>query len=387
MLRGQSPKTIDSLARRCRQAQLEADPSLRRRFARWYGPRLARQIEEHSAALARARLKAENVQTLLVDSSVNHERRPTRRMEYWEDYQYGESYAAILRTQEIPVPDVSTDSRDLRFSKNENRKYLPGIATLAREGRIRLYTSWEMNSVFGLEGRVNRDRCRVSEDVFRDVKVEEIDNADPFHSELISGAPAVESYCTKCDRYAYIPVGAPAACPICGGTMMPGSLRRRTDRRKEMTYMDPALAVPRDPEARRRFQKMWDATRLNARFVELLEVFRPEKGHDWDYLHLATAEVNGIDVYLTLDGKFVRNVRHRMESNRGTPVQLRSEILTPYEWGTRWGVLPVETPGLLGELAGRRTEDPYWTVPASPKTEEQVRKKLMERWLLPGGGR
>ena len=123
---------------------------------------------------------------------------------------------------------------------------------------------------------------------------------------------------------------------------------------------------------------MWDAAELNARFVELLEIFKPGKGRDCDYLHLATAEVNGIDVYLTRDRKFVNHARNRMKSKRGKPVELSSEVLTPYEWGVRWGVLPVETPGLLGALAGRRTEDPYWTPPVSPKTAAKVKKKLLE---------
>lgn len=376
----QSSRALDALAHACRQEQLEAVPSLRRRFARWYGPHLARQIEGHSAAPARAKLKVEGGQALLVDSSVSHERRPTRFVSYWEDYEDSANYTAILRTQEIPVGDVRTDSKDVRFSKNENRKYLPGIATLAREGRIRLYTSWEMSSLFGIEGRMSRDRFRVREDIFHDIEIQEIDNSDPFHSEAIGGTLTREVYCTTCDAYAHIVVGSPASCPTCAGTTMPGSFRRRTDRRKDRTYMEPPADTPRDPEISRRVQKMRDATELNARFVELLSVFKPGRGHDWDYLHLATAEVNGIDVYLTLDGKFVRHVRNRMRSKRSKPVELRSEVLTPYEWATRWGVLPVETPRLLGELAGRRTGNPYWTAPISPKTEEQVKKRLMEKW-------
>ena len=380
MFRGKFPKTLDALAHACRQAQLEDLPTLRRRFARWYGPHLAQHIEDQSAAPARAKLKAEGQQTLLVDSSVIHHRWSTRFVEYWEDHEDVESrnYSAIRRTQEIRDYKRVTDSSDPRFSITENRKYLPGIATLARDGRIGLYTSWEMNSLFGIEGRWNPDP--VCEDIFRDVEIEEIDNSDPFCSELMGG-PWMERYCSNCEEYLHFVLGSPTTCPMCSKPTRSGSLQKRMDGRKKMTYMKSLPNMPEDPELRQRIQKMRDATELNARYVELLEIFKPEKGHDWDYLHLATAEVNGIDVFLTLDSKFVKHIRNRMKSKRGGPVELRSEVLTPYEWGTKWGVLSVETPAVLGEIAGRRKGDPYWTPPVNPKTEEQVRKKIMENWL------
>ncbi len=383
MIRRKLSKTLDTLADVCRQAQLRGLPT-RRRFARWFGPHLARYIEYRSAAPARATLKVKGRQTLLIDSSVNHHRQLTSFVGYWEDYEDAESgnYSAILRTQEVSNNKNVSDSRNPCFSITENLKYLPGIATLAREGRIGLYTSWELNSPYGIESKKRWNPDPVCDDIFRDVVMEVLDNSDPFCSELPAGPTLFqrEMYCSNCEEYRYFDQVNPTTCPTCSGPTRLGSVQKRIDRRKKMISMEPLPNIPDNPDLKQRIQKFLDAAELNARLVELLEIFNPRKGHDWDYLHLATAEVNEIDAFLTLDRKFVNHIRNTMRTKRGGPSELRCDVLTPYEWANKWGVLPVEIPAVLGKIVGRRKYDPYWTPPDNPKTEEQVMKKLRGYW-------
>ena len=39
---------------------------------------------------------------------------------------------------------------------------------------------------------------------------------------------------------------------------------------------------------------------------------------------------------------------------------LSTRVWTPSEWGRQHGVLPIERPDLVGELAGRRQPNPYY---------------------------
>jgi len=244
-----------------------------------YLPRVVDSLTFIATLKASKKLKAENVERILIDSTVlahgvTHETAwVDTGKAHWGDIEIDTGYAA-----RIPVHD-DRDDRDAARST----RYLPGIASLARRGHLTLATSCELRDEQWSQP-VGRFRGYGLYDfsLFGNVKFETI--KDPEYS-VVYGAHA--------------------------GLLKPSARAQRLER----------LEAKSDPL-----------------FQELLSVLGPNNSQDaW---HIATAEHNHCYCFLTMDFRLIRNVRAQAKNK--TIKSLRTHILSPEEFGRRFSIIPIQ---------------------------------------------
>ncbi len=231
-----------------------------------------------SIAMAKAsrRLKAANVRRILIDNtvlghSVTHETAwVDTGKSFWGNIEINTGYAA-----RIPVHDEGDEREAAR-----SIRYLPGIANLARRGRIMLLTSSELQDEQWTQP-IGRFRGYGFYDfsLFQDLKFETI--KDPEYSVILGshvGLPSVEE------------------------------------------------------QRRKRLESKTDPL-----FRQLVSVLGPKNSQDaW---HISTAEHNDCYCFLTMDFKLIRNIKAQ-EKNE-TISNLRTKIQTPEEFALEFGIIPI----------------------------------------------
>lgn len=240
-----------------------------------YGPRVVDLLTLIATLRASRKLKAANVERILIDSnvlahSVTHETAwvSTGKIR-WGNVFVDSGYAA-----RIPVHD-DHDDRDAARSI----RYLPGIASLARRGHLKLATSCELRDE-QWSHPAGRFRGYGSYDfsLFKNIKLETI--KDTQHSVVYGAIPRL------------------------------------------------------DPKAER--QKRLGEN-LDPLFKELLSVLGHKNSQDaW---HITTAERNHCYCFLTMDFRLIRNIR--AQAMNKTIKSLKTLVLTPEEFGRRFSIIPI----------------------------------------------
>ena len=252
------------------------------RRALWnHGPSVARRIVHVSSLAARLKLATKAPLRVLIDNTVlfhgvTHETAwvSTGRTK-WGHHEVDTGYSA-----RIPVRAPDKNSREYR-----NIRYLPGIAHLAKAGRLHLMTSGELSVEQDYQpiGRF-RGYGYFDLNIFRDVEIPLVDN------------------------------------------------------RPDHVYGPSWLGLPSTEEARDR--------RLAESTDPLFRALASQLGQNnsQDAWHIRTAETNGMFCFLTMDFKLLKslNSRAKLEPIRS----LKTKILTPEQFGKYLWLAPIN-PALL----------------------------------------
>ena len=239
-------------------------------------PRVVNSLTTIATLEAPKKLKAANVERVLIDNTVlahgvTHETAwVDTGKALWGDTEIDTGYAA-----RIPVHDDRDNTEAAR-----SIRYLPGIASLARRGHLKLATSNELQDE-QLTQPAGRFRGYGLYDfsVFSDIKFETIK-----------------------DRQYSVVIGAYAGLP---------SVKEQRMKR---------LDAKGDPL-----------------FQDLVSVLGPKNSQDaW---HIATAEHSHCYCFLTMDFRLIRNVRAQAKNK--TIKSLRTRIMTPEEFGREFSINPI----------------------------------------------
>lgn len=251
------------------------------RFRFTYGPSAANLIVSFSSLPARLRIFRAGPISILVDNTVlshaiTHETAwVSTGKSRWGPHEIDTGYAA-----RIPVRHKGGDPRE-----NCNIKYLPGIAHLARTGRLSLKTSGEL----ALErfrqpiGRFH-GHGMFDHNLFSDIEMEQVDGMpDMIMSPKWMNLPIVKE-----------------------------QQRERLSNSSDPLYRG------------------------------LVKLLGPNNSQDaW---HIRTAEVQGMFCFLTMDFSLCRNFDGRREQE---PIKsLRTKVMTPSQLGKYLRIFPVD-PNLL----------------------------------------
>jgi hypothetical protein len=239
-------------------------------------PRVVDSLTTIATLEAPKKLQAANVERVLIDNTVlahgvTHETAwVDTGKALWGDTEIDTGYAA-----RIPVHDDRDNTEAAR-----SIRYLPGIASLARRGHLKLATSNELQDE-QLTQPAGRFRGYGLYDfsVFSDIKFETIK-----------------------DRQYSVVIGAYAGLP---------SVKEQRMKR---------LDAKGDPL-----------------FQDLVSVLGPQNSQDaW---HIATAEHSHCYCFLTMDFRLIRNVRAQAKNK--TIKSLRTRIMTPEEFGREFSIKPI----------------------------------------------
>lgn len=242
-----------------------------------YLPRVVDYLTSISTLKALKKLRAANVERILIDSTVLahgviHETAwVDTGKTHWGDVEIDTGYAA-----RIPVHDDRDNSDATR-----SIRYLPGIASLARRGYLTLATSSELRDEQWSHPAGRFQGYGLYDfSLFRNIKFKTINN--PQFS-VVFGASH--------------------------------------------------LGLPNIREQR------WKKLESNADplFHELVSVLGLKNSQDaW---HITTAEHNRCYCFLTMDFQLIRNVRAQAKNK--TIKSLRTLILSPEEFGQRFSIIPI----------------------------------------------
>lgn len=277
-----------------------------------YAPRLVQAFVGVSTFAAQARLFKKPPLRVLVDNtilfhSITHETAwvPTG-MTKWGPHDVDTGYAA-----RIPVRGAEDESREYR-----NVKYLPGIAHLARIGKLALMSSGELwtERLYQPSGRFNGYGYS-DLDLFKDIEMPLVDSIPDMRiGPSWLGLPSVESA---------------------------------------------------------RDQRLANST--DSLFRSLVSQLGPSNSQDaW---HIRTAEVNEMFCFLTMDFKLLKTLRAR--SNTEPLKSLRTRIITPEQLGRYLWLAPMDPVFLSFEDANSPVRpDLHWP---DSKRQKPKRRSTAER--------
>lgn len=273
-----------------------------------YGPLLARTLVAASTLRARVRLFKRPPLQVLVDNtilfhSITHETAwVSTGKSNWGPHEIDTGYTA-----RIPVRSPWDESREHR-----NVRYLPGIAHVARAGKLSLRSSGELwvERLYQPSGR------------FR--------GYGHFDLDLFAGVDM----------------------PL-------------VDKIPDMQFGPSWLGFPSVEEARE--QRLAQST--DPLFRALLKELGP--GNSQDAWHIRTAEVNQMFCFLTMDFKLLKTLEARSGAE---PVRsLQTKVLTPEQLGEYLGLVPVNPVLLSYERANSSIRpDLHW--PNSQRQKPKRRK-------------
>jgi hypothetical protein len=239
-------------------------------------PRVVDSLTTIATLEAPKKLKAANVECILIDNTVlahgvTHETAwVDTGKALWGDTEIDTGYAA-----RIPVHDDRDNTEAAR-----SIRFLPGIASLARRGHLKLAASNELQDEQLTQPAGRFRGCGLYDfSVFSDIKFETI----------------------KGRQYSVV-IGAYAGLP---------SVKEQRMKR---------LDAKGDPL-----------------FQDLVSVLSPKNSQDaW---HIATAEHSHCYCFLTMDFRLIRNVRAQAKNK--TIKSLRTRIMTPEEFGREFSINPI----------------------------------------------
>ena len=216
----------------------------------------------------------------------------------------------------------------------EDRKYLYGLAELARLGLVDLCDSYELRAEQFVHpmARYRGKRTWFEEDIFDGVGVTNLDGFPEL--EVLKNPPEYwDRLQLEWDRR--------------GG----GMVLQANERHPEWLFPDLYRIHRTSSERIRNY-----GDPLHSELTRLLQ-----GKTDKDAWHIVTAERHGMDCFMTMDYKLIRRLRQLRKNSLVRSLSV--DVLTPSEWGQKWKLEPIQRPDLVGELAGRRQPNPYYRVP------------------------
>jgi hypothetical protein len=274
-----------------------------------YGPALARIVVSTSALRAKIRMRRQPVLNVLMDNTIlAHAITHETAWITTEKMLFGKEEVELGYAARIPVRSVD-DSREY-----ESISYLPGIAHLARSGRLALKTSADLE----LE-RFRQPAGRFSgygyfdHDLFAGIPIQSVDGI----GDMVMGPEWMN---------------------------LPSLAEQQRER----------LTQSRDPL-----------------YLGLLQHLGPKSSQDaW---HVRTAETTGMFCFLTMDFKLCKAMTLRSTQE---PIRsLRTKVMTPAQFGRYIGLLPVN-PMLLSysDASFPVRTDLHWPDNTRKKQKRSARK-------------